>query len=68
MLHCTKHAKKGVLPNPFFPYTHSHKRFEFLSISGKKEKPVFWCILLKFLDYTKCSFLSSLEISLTEFF
>ena len=33
-----------------------------------KDKPVFWCILLKFIDYMQCSFLSSLEINLTEFF
>ena len=77
MLHYTKYAKKGVFSNPCFPFTdiyiyiYIYKRFEFLSIFAKdwiREKPVFWCILLKFLDYTQCSFPSSLEINLTYFF
>ena len=76
LFHKTCYTARNMLKKEFslirfFPYRDSHKRFEFLSIPGKKwirEKPVFWCILLKFLDYSQFSFLSSLEMNLTNFF
>ena len=68
--HCTKCAKKGVLANHFFHIQIDTRDLNFCLYLEKmnQRKARIWYILLKSFDYTQCSFLSYLEISLTDFF